>query len=204
MDQDAQELVDFVTYTGPGVMILGGIILWISCASVSYPPDHATPILVSGILIIIGAGAYSLKLLHHLVRQYTAEKSPSSLPYIKRPEDTKTSPPSRTHDLQEPQVAPMLEIPELSRLNGREAIENLYDFMSELEAQRGKGELTDKQTDALSRVASELMLAIGARTQDVDEHTVRLSKEVRSGCAYAEAMQAYAVEHIRRLSARGI
>jgi hypothetical protein len=203
MDPEAQELVEFITYTGPGVMILGGIILWLLCGLAFSPSGHTTLILVSGILIIIGVGAYGLKLLHYLVHQYTIEESPSSFLSIIRSEDTKVSPPSRTTDLHEPQAVPLLEIPELTRLSGREALKNLHECMRELESQRGHGELTGEQTDALIRVVRELMLAIGERTRDLDEHTVRLSRAVRSGCASAEAVQGYAVEHIRRSSSRG-
>ena len=52
-----------------------------------------------------------------------------------------------------------IEIPEFPRLRGEKAIEALYDFVNEVEEQRGK-ELTDKQTTALIKFAKGLILSI--------------------------------------------
>jgi len=52
-----------------------------------------------------------------------------------------------------------IEIPEFPRLRGEEAIVALYDFVNELEEQRGK-ELTDKQIAALINFAWGLISSI--------------------------------------------
>jgi len=57
-----------------------------------------------------------------------------------------------------------IEIPEFEILHGEEAIEALYAFINELEGQRGK-ELTDKQTNALIKLAKELISSIEAETR---------------------------------------
>lgn len=44
-------------------------------------------------------------------------------------------------------------------LNGEKAIEALYDFIGEVDEQRGK-ELTEKQTNALTKLAKGLILSI--------------------------------------------
>jgi len=54
-----------------------------------------------------------------------------------------------------------VEIPEFPKLCGEEAIEALYDFVDEVEEQRGK-ELTDKQTTALIKFAWGLISTIEA------------------------------------------
>ena len=52
-----------------------------------------------------------------------------------------------------------IEIQEFSRLRGKKAIKALYNFINELEEQRGK-ELTDKQTTALTKLAKGLISSI--------------------------------------------
>jgi len=52
-----------------------------------------------------------------------------------------------------------IEIPEFPRLHGKKAIKGLHDFVEELEERRGQ-ELTDKQIDALTRIARELISTI--------------------------------------------
>ena len=52
-----------------------------------------------------------------------------------------------------------IEIPQVRRLHGKKAIKGLHDFIEELEERRGE-ELTDKQIDALTRIARELISAI--------------------------------------------
>ena len=52
-------------------------------------------------------------------------------------------------------------IPEFPRLRGEKAIKALYDFISELEEQRGK-ELTDEQTTAMIKLAEGLISFIEA------------------------------------------
>lgn len=52
--------------------------------------------------------------------------------------------------------------PKIVYLKGKEAVEALSTFIDDLENQRG-GELTDKQTDALIRVANELIASIEAQ-----------------------------------------
>jgi len=57
-----------------------------------------------------------------------------------------------------------IEIPEFEILRGEKAIEALYVFINELEEQRGK-ELTDKQTNALIKMAKGLISSIETETQ---------------------------------------
>lgn len=57
-----------------------------------------------------------------------------------------------------------IEIPQFPRLRGKEAIEAIYDFVNELEEQRGK-ELTDKQTTALIEFSWGLVSSIEAENQ---------------------------------------
>jgi len=57
-----------------------------------------------------------------------------------------------------------IEIPEFEILRGEKAIEALYVFINELEGQRGK-ELTDKQTDALIKMAKGLISSIETETR---------------------------------------
>ena len=52
-----------------------------------------------------------------------------------------------------------VEIPQFPRLRGQKAVEALYEFVNELEEQRGK-ELTDKQTTALIKFARGLISSI--------------------------------------------
>jgi len=52
-----------------------------------------------------------------------------------------------------------IEIPEFAILRGEEAIEALHGFIDELDEQRGQA-LTDKQTDALIRLARGLISSI--------------------------------------------
>ncbi len=64
-----------------------------------------------------------------------------------------------------------IEIPKFPRLRGQKAIKALYDFINELEEQRGK-ELTDKQTTALIKLANGLISSIKREarsgTSDID------------------------------------
>ena len=53
----------------------------------------------------------------------------------------------------------LIEIPKFEILRGEEAIEALYGFIDELEEQRGQT-LTDKQTDALVKLARGLISSI--------------------------------------------
>jgi len=57
-----------------------------------------------------------------------------------------------------------IEIPEFPILRGVEAIGALYDFIDELEEQRGM-ELTDKQTNAMIKLAKGLISSIEVETQ---------------------------------------
>jgi hypothetical protein len=52
-----------------------------------------------------------------------------------------------------------IEIPEFEILRGEKAIDALYVFINELEEQRDK-ELTDKQTNALIKLANGLISSI--------------------------------------------
>jgi hypothetical protein len=56
-----------------------------------------------------------------------------------------------------------IEIPEFEILRGEKAIEALYVFINELEVQRGE-ELTDKQTNALIKLADGLISFIETET----------------------------------------
>ena len=57
-----------------------------------------------------------------------------------------------------------IEIPEFPRLRGQKAVEALYEFVNELEEQRGE-ELTDKQAKALIKFAWGLISSIEAEKQ---------------------------------------
>jgi len=63
-----------------------------------------------------------------------------------------------------------IELPKLTRLSGKRAIKSLQAFINELEEERGE-ELTNRQTDALIRIAKELISAIEveSRTRAVGE-----------------------------------
>jgi len=65
-----------------------------------------------------------------------------------------------------------IEIPEFEILRGEKAIEALNVFINELEGQRDK-ELTDKQTNALIKMAKGLISSIEAETrlEDSSEET---------------------------------
>lgn len=57
-----------------------------------------------------------------------------------------------------------IKMPKIVYLRGEEAVEALSTFANELEEQRGK-ELTNKQVDALIRIANELITCIEAQIQ---------------------------------------
>jgi hypothetical protein len=57
-----------------------------------------------------------------------------------------------------------IEIPEFEILRGEKAIEALYAFINELDEQRDK-ELTDKQTNALIKLAKGLISSIETETR---------------------------------------
>jgi len=75
-----------------------------------------------------------------------------------------------------------IEIPEFPRLHGEKAIEALYDFVDELEEQRGK-ELTDKQTTVLIKFARGLISSIEAEkrlnTSDKDVKEIRFVSQFK-------------------------
>ena len=56
-----------------------------------------------------------------------------------------------------------VEIPKFRTLHGEKAIKALYDFINELEAQKGE-ELTEKQTIALIKIAKGVISSIEAET----------------------------------------
>jgi len=57
-----------------------------------------------------------------------------------------------------------IKMPKVVYLKGKAAVKALSTFVDELEEKRGK-ELTDKQTDALIRIANELSSSIKAQIQ---------------------------------------
>jgi hypothetical protein len=57
-----------------------------------------------------------------------------------------------------------VKMPKVVYLKGKAAIKALSTFVDELEEKRGE-ELTDKQTDALIRIANELSSSIKAQIQ---------------------------------------
>lgn len=69
-----------------------------------------------------------------------------------------------------------LKMPKTVYLKGREAVIALSEFIDELEKQRGKT-LTDKQTEALIRIANELISNIEAqiKTEAAIPQTEQLS-----------------------------
>ena len=75
-----------------------------------------------------------------------------------------------------------IEIPEFPVLRGEKAIKALYDFIDELEEQRGK-ELTEKQTTALIKLAKGLISSIEAETRS--DTSYKNTKEMRFVTAFA-------------------
>jgi len=63
-------------------------------------------------------------------------------------------------------VMQSVKIPKFQRLRGEEAIKALNEFIAELEEQRGK-ELTDKQTNALIKLAKGLMASVKIETWSI-------------------------------------
>ena len=78
-----------------------------------------------------------------------------------------------------------IEIPEIIVLRGEEAIEALHGFITELEGQRGE-DLTDKQIDALVRLAEGLISSIEAEIQSKaskeEMHLVKWLKKTTMEC----------------------
>lgn len=60
------------------------------------------------------------------------------------------------------------ETKDLDVLDGKKAIEALCDYVEELEKRRGK-HLTGKQTDAMIRLATELISSIRSGVRDSNE-----------------------------------
>lgn len=195
----AREIFEFLTYTVPFIMVLGGILLMV----IGYLFNHADTIKASGVSIVIGGGIYTLKFLAFLVRHYSSDDNASpSIPYDKHPVDVNSPPSFKTQKTDKINATHgHFEIPESPRLRGKKAIENLHTFRYELEKQRGK-EFADKPTDALIRATRELALTIGERIQEVDEHRVRMCKEFRSMCDYVELMRERARERTYSLRSR--
>ncbi len=75
-----------------------------------------------------------------------------------------------------------IEIPEFPVLRGEKAIKALYDFIDELEEQRGK-ELTEKQTTALIKFARGLISSIEAETRS--DTSYKNTKEMSFVTAFA-------------------
>lgn len=73
-----------------------------------------------------------------------------------------------------------LEIPKFPVLRGKKAINALYDFINELEEQKGN-ELTEKQTKALIKLAEGLISTITAEAQSGTSY--RNTKKMRSATA---------------------
>jgi hypothetical protein len=71
-----------------------------------------------------------------------------------------------------------VEIPEFPRLRGQKAVEALYEFVDELEEQRGE-ELTDKQTKALIKFARGLISSIEVEMRSsISEKDIRETRFV--------------------------
>jgi hypothetical protein len=71
-----------------------------------------------------------------------------------------------------------VEIPEFPRLRGQKAVEALYEFVDELEEQRGE-ELTDKQTTALIKFARGLISSIEVEMRSsISEKDIRETRFV--------------------------
>ena len=71
-----------------------------------------------------------------------------------------------------------VEIPEFPRLRGQKAVEALYEFVNELEEQRGE-ELTDKQTTALIKFAWGLISSIEVEMRSsISEKDIRETRFV--------------------------
>ena len=98
-----------------------------------------------------------------------------------------------------------IEIPEFPKLCDEEAIEALYDFVDELEEQRGK-ELTDKQTTALIKFAWGLISSIEAEkqwgTSDKDVKEMRFVSQLKKAIMryVPESFRTYADGRLWKLS----
>ena len=68
-----------------------------------------------------------------------------------------------------------IEFPKFTKLRGKKAIKGLYDFISELEEQRGV-ELTDKQTTALIKLAEALISSIDAEMRSTSTKGIRFER----------------------------
>lgn len=64
-----------------------------------------------------------------------------------------------------------IKIPQIPVLRGEKAIEALHDFINELEEQRGK-ELTEKQADAMVKLATGLISTIETETYPSTSKTI--------------------------------
>ncbi len=92
-----------------------------------------------------------------------------------------------------------MEIPEFPVLRGEKAIEALYDFIDELEEQRGK-ELTEKQIHALIKLTKGLISSIEAETQSGSSH--KNTKHAVFAPAFAHSPMLFsggATPHLRAL-----
>jgi len=87
-----------------------------------------------------------------------------------------------------------IEVPEFPKLHGEEAIEALYDFIDELEEQRGK-ELTDKQATALIKFAKGLIFTI--ETEKLSNTSDKENKEMRFVTQLKKTIIRYIPESVR-------
>jgi len=89
-----------------------------------------------------------------------------------------------------------IEIPKFRTLHGEKAIKALYDFINELEEQRGE-ELTEKQTTALIKFAKGLISSIEA-----EKHSDKAIKEMRLESQLKKAIVQHISESVNRLLGR--
>jgi hypothetical protein len=195
--EDLREISEFLIYTIPAIMILGGVTISV----VGYAFGQADLIKAGGASVFVGAMVYVLKILKHFVRRYSTDEGPySSLPEVNSTEDVRPTPASAPQTPEKTDDTSMCsEIPESSRLRGEEAVEGLSDFKDELEGERSRS-LTDKQAAALARITTELALTIRERVQEADQNRLQMSKDFRSACAYDELLRETARDRARKYS----
>ncbi len=76
-----------------------------------------------------------------------------------------------------------IKFPEFPRLRGEKAIKALYDFITELEEQKGE-ELTEKQIRGLTKFAQGLISSIQAEIRIAEEiKEMRLERRLRKAIA---------------------
>jgi len=92
-----------------------------------------------------------------------------------------------------------VEIPKFPTLHGEKAIKILYDFINELETQRGE-ELTEKQTTTLIKIAKGVISSI--ETETLSDTSDKGIKEMLFGRWLKKTIVKYIPKSVNRLLGR--